>query len=75
MATPRRNGKPIMRAKPIVDAAGADPLCWICKANKADSGEHKTKRSDLLAVLGTPSQEKPFFTTFTRRTVRWEAWT
>lgn len=36
-------------------------LCWICKANKADSGEHKTKRSDLLAVLGKPSQQNPFF--------------
>lgn len=41
--------------------AAPDPLCWICKTNKADSGEHKTKRSDLLAVLGEPTQEKPFF--------------
>lgn len=36
-------------------------LCWICNANVANSGEHKTKRSDLLAVLGKPSQEKPFY--------------
>jgi hypothetical protein len=28
------------------------PLCWICNRNEANSGEHKTKRSDLLAVLG-----------------------
>jgi len=33
------------------DAAEA-PLCWICNQNEANSGEHKTKRSDLLAVLG-----------------------
>jgi hypothetical protein len=37
------------------------PLCWICQEKKADSGEHKTKRSDLLAVLGKPSQDEPFF--------------
>src|ERR1700754_1532115 len=37
------------------------PLCWICNANEANSGEHKTKRSDLLAVLGNPTQEQPFF--------------
>jgi hypothetical protein len=42
-------------------AATADPLCWICKQDKADSGEHKTKRSDLKAVLGPPTQEEPFF--------------
>jgi hypothetical protein len=36
-------------------------LCWICCRNVADSGEHKTKRSDLLAVLGTPGQDRPFF--------------
>ncbi len=39
----------------------AGPLCWICKKNKADSGEHKTKRSDLLAVRGKPSQQEPLF--------------
>lgn len=42
-------------------AAALETLCWICKTNKADSGEHKTKRSDLLAVLGKPSQEEPFY--------------
>jgi hypothetical protein len=36
-------------------------MCWICKENKADSGEHKTKRSDLLAVLGKPTQAAPFY--------------
>jgi hypothetical protein len=37
------------------------PLCWICKTDVADSGEHKTKRSDLLAVLGKPTQAQPFY--------------
>jgi hypothetical protein len=37
------------------------PLCWICNLNEANSGEHKTKRSDLLAVFGSPTQEQPFF--------------
>lgn len=36
-------------------------LCWICGKNEADSGEHKTKRSDLAAVLGSPTQEKPLY--------------
>jgi hypothetical protein len=46
-----------------VTEAPADPapLCWICKTNAADSGEHKTKRSDLLAVLGSPTQTQPFY--------------
>ena len=35
--------------------------CWICNQNIADSGEHKTKRSDLLAVLGKPTQDEPFY--------------
>jgi hypothetical protein len=43
-------------------APGAAPaLCWICNRNEANSGEHKTKRSDLLAVLGSPTQEQPFY--------------
>jgi hypothetical protein len=39
----------------------APALCWICNRDEANSGEHKTKRSDLLAVLGSPTQEKPFY--------------
>jgi hypothetical protein len=39
----------------------AAPFCWICNLNEANSGEHKTKRSDLLAVLGKPTQEEPFY--------------
>jgi len=31
-------------------------LCWICNRNEANSGEHKTKRSDLAAVLRAPTQ-------------------
>jgi hypothetical protein len=37
------------------------PFCWICDRYEANSGEHKTKRSDLLAVLGEPTQEEPFY--------------
>jgi hypothetical protein len=37
------------------------PVCWICNRNEANSGEHKTKRSDLLAVLGTATQAAPFY--------------
>lgn len=36
-------------------------LCWICKENEANSGEHMTKRSDLAAALGSPTQAKPFY--------------
>jgi hypothetical protein len=36
-------------------------ICWICNRNEANSGEHKTKRSDLLAVLGKPTQAQPFY--------------
>ncbi|MCH9808091.1 MAG: hypothetical protein K0U74_10180 [Alphaproteobacteria bacterium] len=38
-----------------------DPLCWICRQDAATSGEHKTKRSDLAAVLRKPSQEHPLY--------------
>ena len=34
--------------------------CWIC-GDPATTGEHKTKHSDLRAVLGTPSQARPLF--------------
>jgi hypothetical protein len=40
--------------------ATTSPICWIC-GNPADSREHKSQKSDLKAVLGTPSQSKPFF--------------
>jgi hypothetical protein len=36
------------------------PPCWIC-GGPGDSGEHKTKRSDLKAVFGKPSQAQPLF--------------
>jgi hypothetical protein len=42
-------------------AKDATLLCWICNLNKADSGEHKTKRSDLAAVLGEPTQGRRFY--------------
>jgi hypothetical protein len=35
------------------------PICWICRENQADTGEHKTKRSDLKALLG--SHGGPFY--------------
>jgi hypothetical protein len=34
--------------------------CWIC-GDPATTGEHKTKQSDLRAVLGKPSQAQPFY--------------
>jgi len=40
---------------------GAALLCWICNSNEANSGEHKTKRSDLATVLGSPTQDQPFY--------------
>jgi hypothetical protein len=43
------------------EAASEKSLCWICNEHEANSGEHKTKRSDLLAVLGNPSQAEPFY--------------
>lgn len=46
---------------PSVVSAPHANICWVCKANTANSGEHKTKRSDLLAVLGEPSQRNPFY--------------
>lgn len=46
---------------PNASTAQAAPLCWICNRNQANSGEHRTKRSDLLAVLGTPTQKTPFY--------------
>lgn len=47
------NTHPSSRASPA--------LCWICNRNPANSGEHKTKRSDLAAVLGSPTQSRPFY--------------
>jgi hypothetical protein len=34
--------------------------CWIC-GDPATTGEHRTKKSDLKAVLGRPSQVDPLF--------------
>jgi hypothetical protein len=49
----------VSEGKTTSDSTG--PLCWICNRNEANSSEHKTKRSDLLAVLGKPTQAKPFY--------------
>jgi hypothetical protein len=38
----------------------APKLCWICNG-PADSGEHKTKKSDLKAAFGKPTQDQPFY--------------
>ena len=45
-----------------IDDGGRDAsvLCWICGSD-ADSAEHKTKRSDLKAVFGRPTQAQPLF--------------
>lgn len=39
----------------------AVPLCWIFSCEEAHSGEHMTKGSDLLAVLGRPTQVAAFY--------------
>lgn len=39
-------------------AATANALCWIC-GEPADSGEHKSKRTDLKAVFGEVSAKRP----------------
>ena len=41
-------------------ASQAANSCWIC-GGPANSGEHKTKRSDLKAVFGKPTQVEPIF--------------
>jgi hypothetical protein len=35
--------------------------CWICESAAADSGEHKSKRSDLKAVFGQASPQRPIY--------------
>jgi hypothetical protein len=37
-----------------------DDHCWIC-GNKADSREHRIKRSDIKQVVGEASQGKPIY--------------
>ena len=39
--------------------AGLD--CWICNNAPADSGEHKSKKSDLKAVFGEASPQRPLY--------------
>lgn len=39
---------------------GADTKCWIC-GGYARTGEHKSKKSDIKAVLGSPSPTAPLF--------------
>lgn len=45
--------------EPVLGQPVAMP-CWIC-GKPGDSGEHKTKRSDLKAVFGKPTQAQPIF--------------
>jgi hypothetical protein len=35
--------------------------CWICESAIADSGEHKSKKSDLKAVFGDVSPQRPIY--------------
>jgi hypothetical protein len=61
----------LVSVKDVAQAADPAPqLCWICNRNQANSGEHKTKRSDLLTVLGNPTQEAPFFYSDLKKTNR-----
>ncbi|OYY72049.1 hypothetical protein [Sphingomonas sp. 28-63-12] len=40
--------------------------CWIC-GDPATTGEHRSKKSDLKAVLGRPTQADPMFLSTDRR--------
>jgi hypothetical protein len=60
----------LLTAAPPAAPAPAVDLCWICKKNPANSGEHKTKRSDLASVLGEPTQANPFYFHDVRRANR-----
>jgi hypothetical protein len=44
----------------ITNTAAPIAYCWIC-GSVATSGEHRTKRSDLRALFGTPNQRDPFY--------------
>ncbi len=44
--------------------------CWIC-GEKADTGEHRTKASDLRSLFGIPTQANPlYFHTARRKNVK-----
>jgi len=43
------------------EASALLAICWICNRYEANSGEHRTKRSDLATVLGSPTQDRPFY--------------
>jgi hypothetical protein len=45
--------------------------CWICGEPGPLTGEHRTKRSDLKAVFGTPTQQQPLFWHDVNRKNRW----
>ncbi len=36
-------------------------LCWICETNRANSGEHRIKRSDLNRLYPRTSQKQPIY--------------
>lgn len=52
-----------MRAVVAVMADGDkdEPLCWICRENPADSGEHRVKASDVRPAAPAISQIKPLY--------------
>ena len=54
--TDKQPGAPRYSAKTPVSS---QPTCWICGA-PANTGEHRTKKSDLKAVLGEPLPSAPF---------------
>jgi hypothetical protein len=43
------------------------PMCWICRNNAAETGEHMIKKSDLKALLGKNAQGGPFYCSDARR--------
>jgi hypothetical protein len=45
----------------VIGAPVVKGNCWICESAAADSGEHKSKKSDLKAVFGEVSPQRPLY--------------
>ena len=45
----------------VIGAPVVKGNCWICESAIADSGEHKSKKSDLKAVFGDVSPQRPIY--------------
>jgi hypothetical protein len=45
----------------VIGASVVKGNCWICESAVADSGEHKSKKTDLKAVFGEVSPQRPLY--------------